>query len=77
MDTKKMGNVIAVPLERLRRARGEQTRPTPAEAPSDVPPDYDWLAPNLRRMYDEVLNEPIPDSFVELLMQLHEREKRR
>jgi hypothetical protein len=28
-------------------------------------------------MYDEVLNEPIPDSFVDLLQQLYDRQKNR
>jgi hypothetical protein len=40
-------------------------------------PSYDWLGPSLRRMYDEVLNEPIPDSFVDLLQQLYDRQKKR
>jgi ABC-type uncharacterized transport system YnjBCD substrate-binding protein len=38
---------------------------------------YDWMGPSLRRMYDDVLNEPIPDSFVELLKQLHEQQKKK
>ena len=41
------------------------------------PPNYDWLGPSLRRMYDDVLNEPIPESFVDLLKQLYDRQKRR
>jgi hypothetical protein len=28
-------------------------------------------------MYDDVLNEPIPESFVDLLKQLHDQQKRR
>lgn len=54
-----------------------------ATAPSDLaseksmPPTYDWLGPSLRRMYDEVLNEPIPETFVDLLQQLYDRQKKR
>jgi len=38
---------------------------------------YNWMGPSLRRMYDDVLNEPVPDSFVELLKQLHDQQKKR
>ncbi len=38
---------------------------------------YDWMGPSLRRMYDDVLNEPVPESFMELLKQLHDRQDKR
>lgn len=39
--------------------------------------NYDWMGPSLRRMYDDVLNEPVPESFMELLKQLHDRQNKR
>jgi len=62
----------------------EQTVETKAQhvaqiLPPGKPSDgagYDWMGPSLRRMYDDVLNEPVPDSFVDLLKQLHDRQKK-
>jgi hypothetical protein len=53
------------------------TTPPGMAAEKPAPPTYDWLGPSLRRMYDEVLNEPVPESFVDLLQQLHDRQKKR
>jgi hypothetical protein len=77
MDPKKPTNTLVADGE---PNSGDQVgRPAPL-----VPPEkraestsYDWMAPSLRRMYDDVLNEPIPESFVELLKQLHDQQKRR
>lgn len=63
---------------------GDQTVADQGRTPPIVPPgkhgeasNYDWMGPSLRRMYDDVLNEPVPDSFIELLKQLHERQNKR
>lgn len=36
----------------------------------------EWIAPALHRLYDNVLDEPIPDGFVDLLKQLHNLQKK-
>lgn len=78
MDTKK-------PTDTLMASDGEQVtedrvRRVAAILPSHKHSDgagYDWMGPSLRRLYDDVLNEPVPDSFVELLKQLHDQQKKR
>ena len=58
----------------------EQTKPgEPVEAPAanvteQVP---DWLGNRLKRMFTEVMAEPVPDEFKALLRQLEEKEKER
>ena len=48
----------------------------PAEAsaasPEQVP---EWLSNRLRRMFTEVMDEPVPDEFKKLLKQLEEKER--
>ena len=73
------------PTDTLVAADGEPQPADQAVQPTPMVPhekrsegvNYDWMGPSLRRMYDDVLNEPIPDSFVDLLKQLHDREKKR
>jgi hypothetical protein len=77
MDPKKSTDALAASREGM-----EAGKPIGATSPrlaSDKPaaPTYDWLGPSLRRLYDEVLNEPIPESFVDLLQQLYDRQKKR
>ena len=44
---------------------------TPAHtAPSDVPKDQPEWAEGLKRLYDAVLDEPMPESFKDLLAKL-------
>jgi hypothetical protein len=50
----------------------------PAEAAGDrteqVP---DWLSSRLRRMFTELMEEPVPEEFKALLKQLEEKERGR
>lgn len=38
-------------------------------------PVPDWLGNRLRRMFTEVMDEPVPDEFKALLKQLEEKER--
>jgi len=44
-----------------------------AADPSEHVPD--WLSNRLRRMFTDVMDEPVPDEFRELLKQLEEKER--
>jgi hypothetical protein len=56
----------------------EKTKPEQAavaqtsESAEQVP---DWLGGRLRRMFAEVMDEPVPDEFKALLKQLEEKER--
>lgn len=57
----------------------EQTKPDePVEAPAasaateQVP---DWLGTRLKRMFTDVMDEPVPDEFKQLLKQLEDKER--
>lgn len=56
----------------------EKTKPDQApiaaagEKPDQIP---DWLGGRLRRMFSEVMDEPVPDEFKALLKQLEEKER--
>jgi hypothetical protein len=75
---------IKKPMEDVMVSNGDQTVADKERAAPILSPgkhgeaaNYDWMGPSLRRMYDDVLNEPVPDSFVELLKQLHDRQNKR
>jgi hypothetical protein len=56
----------------------EQTKPgEPVDAPatSAVEQVPDWLGNRLKRMFTEVMDEPVPDEFKALLKQLEEKER--
>ncbi len=44
-----------------------------AANPSEQVPD--WLSNRLRRMFTEVMDEPVPDEFKALLRKLEEKER--
>jgi hypothetical protein len=46
-------------------------------APATGGPDQvpDWLGNRLRRMFDDVMDEPVPDEFKALLKQLEDKER--
>jgi hypothetical protein len=48
-----------------------------AAAPDATPPDQvpDWLSGRLRRMFTDVMDEPVPDEFKALLKQLEDKER--
>lgn len=35
----------------------------------------DWIGANLRKVYDEALNEPVPDRFLDLLKEIDKKER--
>lgn len=75
VDPKKATDALMTPPGTAGEEGKAASMATPGKAVEQ--PSYDWLGPSLRRMYDDVLNEPIPDSFVELLKQLYDRQKRK
>lgn len=46
---------------------------SPAKADADHKDDPEWTS-GLKRLYDSVLDEPLPDSFKDLLSKLDENE---
>jgi hypothetical protein len=56
----------------------EQTKPSePVEAPAASATEQvpDWLGNRLKRMFTEVMDEPVPDEFKALLKQLEDKER--
>ena len=47
--------------------------PQAAANPSEQVPD--WLSNRLRRMFTDVMDEPVPDEFKALLKQLEDKER--
>jgi hypothetical protein len=52
---------------------GEAAAPTAAATASEQVPD--WLGNRLRRMFTDVMDEPVPDEFKALLKQLEDKER--
>lgn len=77
MDPKKSTGELGASREAAEAGKRVAAAPPDMASEKSTPPTYDWLGPSLRRMYDEVLNEPIPESFVDLLQQLYDRQKKR
>lgn len=56
----------------------DKTKPDQAvSAPADAAPEQipEWLSNRLRRMFDDVMEEPVPDEFKALLKQLEDKER--
>ncbi|WP_293862504.1 NepR family anti-sigma factor [Steroidobacter sp.] len=56
----------------------EQTKPgEPVEAAAASPTEQvpDWLGSRLKRMFTDVMDEPVPDEFKQLLKQLEDKER--
>jgi len=56
----------------------EKIRPEQATTASEDPPAEqvpEWLGNRLRRMFSDVMEEPVPDEFKALLKQLEEKER--
>jgi hypothetical protein len=51
---------------------GEAAEAPAASAAEQVP---DWLSNRLRRMFTEVMDEPVPEEFKALLKQLEDKER--
>lgn len=52
---------------------GERPAGTSAGNTSEQVPD--WLSNRLRRMFTDVMDEPVPDEFTALLKQLEDKER--
>ena len=52
---------------------GESIAAPAAATPSEQVPD--WLGNRLRRMFTDVMEEPVPDDFKALLQQLEDKER--
>jgi hypothetical protein len=50
-----------------------EVAPSAAATPQEQVPD--WLGNRLRRMFTDVMEEPVPDEFQALLKQLEEKER--
>ena len=56
----------------------EKTKPDPVEpvsADSSAEQVPDWLSNRLRRMFTDVMDEPVPDEFKALLKKLEDKER--
>jgi hypothetical protein len=49
--------------------------PPETAAASSSEPVPDWLTSRLRRMFSDVMDEPVPDEFKALLKQLEDKER--
>jgi hypothetical protein len=49
--------------------------PPETAAASSSEPVPDWLSNRLRRMFSDVMDEPVPDEFKALLKQLEDKER--
>ncbi|MDY0064817.1 MAG: NepR family anti-sigma factor [Steroidobacteraceae bacterium] len=67
-----------VAIEYIPMIMSEKTKPSePPTSATAGPPEQvpDWLSNRLRRMFTEVMDEPVPDEFKALLRQLEEKER--
>lgn len=55
------------------KIKPEEPDKVAAVNPAEQVPD--WLSNRLRRMFTEVMDEPVPDEFKALLRQLEEKER--
>ena len=55
------------------KIKPDQANSAPGEAPSEQVPE--WLGNRLRRMFNDVMQEPVPDEFKALLKQLEDKER--
>ena len=47
--------------------------PPPDEDENGTSQKSDWIGANLREVYDETLNEPVPDRFLEILNKIEKK----
>ena len=55
------------------KIKPDQAASPPAPSPSEQVPE--WLGNRLRRMFDDLMGEPVPDEFKALLKQLEDKER--
>jgi len=54
------------------KIKPQQGNPPAPEVMEQVP---EWLGNRLRRLFDDIMEEPVPDEFRSLLKQLEEKER--
>ena len=58
----------------------DESAPTPrgsTTAKQAAPGKQDWIGAHLRQVYDEALNEPVPDRLLALLKKIEQKERPR
>lgn len=55
------------------KTKPDQALPASNDATGEQVPD--WLSNRLRRMFTDVMDEPVPDEFKALLKQLEDKER--
>ena len=55
------------------KIRPDQATPASGDPPAEQVPE--WLGNRLRRMFSDVMDEPVPDEFKALLKQLEDKER--
>jgi Anti-sigma factor NepR len=65
------GGMMAEPEKKAKgKSRKMNDRTTTTSATGSKPPVYDMIGSRLRDYYDDVAKQPVPDRFMDLLMQL-------
>jgi hypothetical protein len=59
------------------RPEAISSSPEGSSSPSGPEQVPEWLGTRLRQMFTEVMSEPVPDEFVELLKKLDDKDKER
>jgi hypothetical protein len=73
-----MTRARAAPSAKPTMIMSEQTKPgEPVEASATSATEQvpDWLGSRLKRMFTDVMDEPVPDEFKALLKQLEDKER--
>ena len=60
-------------VDRQRTRRGDRPKSSDEGRAHNAGRKHDWIANQLRRVYDDALQEEIPDDMLDLLKQLDER----
>ena len=64
--------VLSIGTDMSEKMQPDQAIPSGESAPDQVP---EWLGNRLRRMFNDVMDEPVPDEFKALLRQLEDKER--
>ena len=57
------------------RDQSSKGGPVPGGATKAAGGKEDWIGAHLRKVYDEALNEPVPDRFLALLKEIDKKER--
>lgn len=69
---RKDNRVDEITMSEASLARGDSAAPPGERARRLSPQKEDWIASQLKRVYDDALNEPIPQEMLDLLNALDE-----